>query len=486
MMTDGTDILVSVLTEAEKPGAECAPAELLSVVATYPDPFRALSDHDDGHAIFDAIRYQFGFIDFVRATQKPPAAEDMERLVGLLRWLLRECGDWRKANDPHFHRLTALIAAAQYCGMGHDLWAAGPPGLESNRELLGQLEALAAGFSVTISAGGFSPRPISDSNTLERFDVADKNADWSVIGEIWPLIEHAAMPSVLITQTVQYLHRFGPEYLARGVGRIRQTWTAMQIVHALSAIEGLTLGNACNNPYIEFASVYRAVSHSRKEVLDSGTQKALALLLVKVSDDDPRWAQWMHVFCRYASRYPAMQAPLGLALATAKEAAVRPYVEAIVLNMTPHGRETVAECLRSFRKEATAERRHLLWGLAYRRWLDWNFGVAEEGQHLNGISASELDYAIVGYALECMTSAEREASLTSLREELGRIDETWHKSISDLTTAWNRLLSRFQPYAHAINVDGSSEDWLVEGKQYLPFDPKKDRYLAMTYHMSFL
>lgn len=480
-MADSPDILVSALAEAAKPGAECAPGELLSAVATYPDPFRALSDHDDGNAIFDAIRRKFGFIDFVRATSKPPTAENMEKLVGLLRWLLRECGDWRRANDPHFHRLTALIVVAQYCGMGRNLWAAFPPGLENNGELLGELEALVARFSVTISAGGFSPHPISDSATLERFNVADRDTDWGVIGEVWPLIDHAAMPSVLVTQTVQCLHRFGPEYLVRGVSRLRQTWTAMQIVYALSPIGGLALGVASDNPYIEFASAYRAVSQPPKGSLDHDTQKSLAVLLVKVSGDEPRWTQWMHVFCRYSSQYPAIQAPLGVALATGKEAAVRPYVEAVVLYMTPHGRETVAECLRSFRKEATAERRSLLWGLAHRRWLDWNFGSTEENQHLTSIGTCELDYAIVGYALECMTLTERETVLASLREELSRIDESWHTSISGVTTAWNRLLSRFQPYAHAISIDGSSGDWLVKGKQYLPFDPKQDRYLVMTY-----
>jgi len=47
----------------------------------------------------------------------------------------------------------------------------------------------------------------------------------------------------------------------------------------------------------------------------------------------------------------------------------------------------------------------------------------------------------------------------------------------------NRLLSCFQPYAYAQQV-GADDDWLLEGKQLLPFDPRLDRYNAMLYKVS--
>jgi hypothetical protein len=46
-----------------------------------------------------------------------------------------------------------------------------------------------------------------------------------------------------------------------------------------------------------------------------------------------------------------------------------------------------------------------------------------------------------------------------------------------------RLLSSFQPYAHARQI-GAGDDWLIEGKQLLPFDPRQDRYRAMLYKIS--
>jgi hypothetical protein len=71
--------------------------------------------------------------------------------------------------------------------------------------------------------------------------------------------------------------------------------------------------------------------------------------------------------------------------------------------------------------------------------------------------------------------------MNAVREELGQLDDVWHNSITDIVTAWNQLLSQFQPYARASEISKSGEDWLTESRTYLPFDPAKDTYLAMKY-----
>ena len=49
------------------------------------------------------------------------------------------------------------------------------------------------------------------------------------------------------------------------------------------------------------------------------------------------------------------------------------------------------------------------------------------------------------------------------------LEHIWHASHSDIITGWNRLLSRFQPFAHAATVAINGGDWLAETRTNLPF-----------------
>ena len=50
------------------------------------------------------------------------------------------------------------------------------------------------------------------------------------------------------------------------------------------------------------------------------------------------------------------------------------------------------------------------------------------------------------------------------------LEDEWHPSITDLKTGWCRLLSQFQPYAHAVKVHEDGEEWLTETRTYSFFD----------------
>jgi len=143
-------------------------------------------------------------------------------------------------------------------------------------------------------------------------------------------------------------------------------------------------------------------------------------------------------------------------------------------------RKEVAECLHEFRS-AKLDRRQFLWELAHKRWLTWQFNRASHDTHLFAINVCQLDYAIVGYATECMDQVARDAAVEAIRGELQEVDGLWHQSVINVYTEWNRLSSKLQPYIHASMIATSGEDWLMEQKTYPPFDPKKDRYLALKY-----
>jgi hypothetical protein len=186
--------------------------------------------------------------------------------------------------------------------------------------------------------------------------------------------------------------------------------------------------------------------------------------------------------------YQPLQIPLGRALATAPETAIAGYIDSIRLFPWPFGHQAsgglVAECLREFNANSPLERRKLLWSRAHERWLKWDFDRANPNQHMTTICRSDLDYAVVAYARECLDATGRESVLNAIRAEVQTLAYRWHESVGDLDAAWYCLLSRFQPYAHGTYTAVHEPDWLPNSRIYFLFDPGQNKYLLAVYGMS--
>ncbi|MBI1174891.1 MAG: hypothetical protein GC139_06450 [Sideroxydans sp.] len=484
-MSASKEVLLGVLQEAARGGDELIPNELIAAVLNQPEPIKALSDHDQGNLFFEAIRRQFDFIAFLKVTEQCPSVENINRWASLMRWFIRELQGWQLSNDPKFHKLTVLFVVSAYCDWNGDLWAALPDGAEQNNDLLHALERLIAGIRSNVVVRGLGSEPIWEREVVEKLKVADMEKDWLTISELWPSFESSIIPSVFQIQAVRCLYRFGFAILVGALNGASQTILAMQFAGSLSVGQRLALGIASNNHYIQFGSVYQTFFHWPKtNQLGHEEQQSLKQLLLRVADDQLRWEKWMHVFNRYPLRYPAMQQALGEVLAITSETSIIAYIESISLSTTCDGsRRSVAECLRAFRNVAQSDRAKLMWKRAYQRWAQWQFDLDSEDKYLLEIGCSELDYAIVAYVIECLTERERDEAIIRLTDTLRSVDNTWHASLSDCIGYWNRLLSQFQTYAHARQSLSSGEDWLMEGKYYLPYEPQNELYLPMMFHV---
>jgi hypothetical protein len=180
-----------------------------------------------------------------------------------------------------------------------------------------------------------------------------------------------------------------------------------------------------------------------------------------------------------------LQVPLGHALAEVTDSAIESYVNEVVLlpklGLKDEARRITTECFRAFRAIASPERKTLIWSRVHDRWLTWNFRQANSNPHLLWKACSDFDYGVVAYACECLNEADRTKAINDIREALAHLDDKWHASATDILTAWNRLLSKFQPYAHASQVVTNGGDWLNEVNPYLPFEPSANEYLMMKY-----
>lgn len=79
-----------------------------------------------------------------------------------------------------------------------------------------------------------------------------------------------------------------------------------------------------------------------------------------------------------------------------------------------------------------------------------------------------------------MSPTERENALAEFQKQFQEVELTWYSSETDFTTEWNRLLSIFQPYAHACyRTEGAS----LDSRLYSPFDLQQSLYHRIMYRV---
>lgn len=482
-LMNAADILLLAMEKATQPGLVEAPDALVAAIEAHADPMQALSDWDARDEIFGAIRSRFSFVDFVRTNDELPNDKDFDKLTGLLRWIIREGAAWDSSADPRRIRLIAVFVASQFITVGTNFWAIAPNGFKPNDELLAALEGMITSMKMSFTTRGLSP-PIWELEAVERFEKADTESDWIGIAQGWRLIQDGFFPGIAVAQAAQCLDRFSPQRLAQAVSNLRQTAPIMSVILSLTPLAALRLGAESTNHHVQFASAYGAVSSRvNRESLDDMSKAFLIQILETVSKDTPRWISWMRVFNFIPSHFPELQVPLGCALANADNAALQAYIDAISLHGSgQHTRFAVVDCLRTFRDKAEVKKRRILWNLAYQRWTSWRFGLNEAGQNLIKIARCELDYALVGYIVECLDDAQRQHMLASFIRRLETVEDTWHPGITDCISEWNAVLSEMQPLCLAMNIADPEADWIDQGATMrLPFDPDKEIYVILKY-----
>jgi hypothetical protein len=476
------DILSLVVGEAETPGEIIEPTALLTALNTVENPIAALSDNDQANVLFGAFESEFGFIKRTRITGKPLQDDERSRWSSLIRWLIRELRIWRDTDPFAEPNLCSIFVVAQANDLEGELWGLMAEEIGDNLNLMQRLQRLIRSRGAILTVPDEPGALIWEREAVESFKAADKEGDWEKIIGGWRAIERHIYPSTVQIQCVRCLRRFKMGDLVAAINAVNQTVVAMQLAYTLPREQRLELAVACDNPYVQLSCMYQTLlGPEGNRPLSSDGQNLLKDLLLKVAGDGPRWAAWMRIF----NAYPALQIPLGRALADVPEAAIGDYIDSIALHAIPpqpnSRRRAIAECLRAFRATATQARKTLLWNRTHEHWSAWRFDEANKDAHLFAINWCDLDYGIVAFACDCMTEDERTKVMDSIRSELRDLEYRWYSSVTDIITAWNRLLSRFQPYAHASLVVNSGEEWLTEEKTYFPFEPSKNEYVMMKF-----
>lgn len=476
-----------MLMEALQPGPMTRPLALLAALEAETTPLDAIAQAEGASPLTTAIEQDFAFLRYWRL--ETAGGEAHWRWVTLVRWLIAGLRDWRRADDDRMKVLAALLVTSRLCCGEAGLWHALPEDNAPSAEFVATLGGFVAKRRIVYRSRGSAAPPIWESEFIEKFQRADAEGDWMEIANAWPRLGFDGRSDFLFTEMVRCLAHYGFGELVQAADALSQCPPVMEMARALSVDQRLRLAIASGSGRVRFCCAYSTVERGAETIALSADQEAvLSELLVKVAASPEEWRQWMAAFNTYPLRYPIFHRPLGHALARVSHEATAIYVDSIQLHPLrimdgDESRFLITASLRAFAQHASPQRRHEVWAYAFQRWRAWRFGAAVPETNLSDINRCALDFAVVAYACECMSAMDRESALADLRDKLSQVEFAWHEAKIDCTTEWNRLLSLFQPYAHASVVAKSGEDALPGPSLYYPFDLSQSSYHRIMFRV---
>ena len=346
--------------------------------------------------------------------------------------------------------------------MDRAFWALVREAQPADSSLAAGLLTFAARYDVKASVP--PQTPVWEREHFASLQAADEQEDWPALCDVLPSFEGHLTPPAVLRASALALDVIAPDRLAEAANRKGDTLSALLLAQALPAVSALRLAVG-SSPRFAFAALYVALRGGARE-LGTEAEARLQSLLSQLAGDPALWLKTMAAFNRYPQRRPALQRALGVILAGASPGACDAYIDSIELsNGSGDAGVQVGQCLDAFRRQATLERRQLVWRRGYERWRAWDFGAAAD-RHLTTVSRSELDFPAVGWLVEGELRVE-EAGVQAILAEVLELERQWFPLHSELGTAHLRLLSRLQIFAHSASIGAGQAGWLPDRHRYL-------------------
>lgn len=464
------NFITILISEALTSGDEQSPTGLIQAVDGLKSPHEVLTSLEPPHEPFDALEAEAPGCRKLRYAPELITSTERSGLLRLLRWALRELSAWSATDDTNGVVLDSILLVFQTLGFEEEHWSLLPIDRVANTAVRDRIAQLLRNINIKVSAGP-GRRQAHEQRLVDEVSSADKQGRWVELAKSWHLIADFLHSSVLLSQGTIYLGRHYPNELRNIVDNLSQTSVAWLVAKKLPLQIRFHLARQSTSQRFQFVALFSVDwSDLNNRQLPQAASEELTQLLVQVAQKPAQWKAWMKVFNEHPIRFPWLQVSLGTALTQIPDAAIVDYVDTVSLypwtftSSIPKGanqndsRSYVGACLQQFRANASDSRRKKLWSLAHERWAAWNFGG--EQQTLMDVCCSELDYALVGHALENLTAGERSARIAASVSRLTNLECEWHASFTRLLDVRNRLLSQIQPLL--VAQQNLNTAWLTE------------------------
>lgn len=488
-MTTNQRLITDILTEALLPGPMGRPETILSVLNAENSPFEALMHIEDANAINMAIEQDFGPLHSLHGPSGAVNSKLKDQWTTLFRWLLFRLKSWKKVDDVRMGEFAALLLTSKLCGGQTNIWPLTPREYTPSADFITTLSTSIARLQIAYNSHGSTIPPIWENEFIETFRKADEAGDWTAIADMWPQFKHTIRANFLFTEMVRCLAHYAFDELVNATNCVKQCPLAMKIAHVLSTEQRLRLASETKSRHIQFCFIFHTVTRNYdSKKITHNDENTLSQLLINIATSPDEWNKWVKTYNKYPLRYPNIHRALGNALANTSYETAMTYINSIDLhpiNAADHNESItlINECLQCFCLHAPHEHRRAVLAYAHRRWRNWSFNTNAHASYLFEVSKSQLDYAVISYASECISKSDLENILTDIQRQMLEVELIWHKDESECVTEFNRLLSIYQPYAHAFIMSTNFANTSSDTKIYYPFNPSKSLYQSIMFRL---
>ena len=429
----------------------------------------------------DAHQADLGPVYHYSISEHPLSEAAWKVWVDRLAWLLQALEACQR-QPPSTTTLLVILRVAAAFSSNLSIWERLPSDYLSNN-LFSNMARLIGSTQYSVSTNG-QPEPIWEREVVDHFLQADAHCDWPEIENMWQTIFPAIEPDHVSAEATACLCAGKEGYRTLALA-LDMCTSILPIVNVANAMTPLQIGRIViqvNTNRARFALVQSLTfNQPRHEPFQAETLENLAKVFRHIQEDDAEWLKWMRAFNRYPVRTKLLQPAFGLSLVNSTRETKASYFEAIQLGTThDECREAVTLGLSEFRKEASHQERQTMWTLVFLLWETWDFGINDANTPLTTVVISDLDFALIGYGVECLSDSALQQKLQKLTTELTTVQSNWYADRTAFDTAWYRALSRWQVFAYAAGVRTGQYKWEIPNKILVPFNPKVDRYASMS------
>lgn len=411
-----------------------------------------------------------------------PDENDLPILAERISWVKSVLKEMQ-ISSPATHVFVALIRIASVMRDEQSLWSRLPTEYLNNN-LLSRMAAF-----IGCTEMSFSPSeqaaPIWEHEVTSRFMDAGKAKDWPIVAQLWQTISGTLRPDYALREATHCLcqNTHGKHLIASMLDKSDNILLPMVIGEYLTVRSKAEISSIATTDQTRFILLMSlAYKQPRQQSLPVEVTDDIIKVLRLVQSNKDDWRKWMKALNRYPVRYPCVQEALGQSLIGSDKTIKSIYLDSIELSGSlDGGRLAVSRCLSSFHSSADEAECKLLFKLAYERWTSWNYAESIDANNLSWIAVSTLDYAVLGYLIECLEDSDFDRAFSESFDAMNVVGHRWYSDVSRYHTEWYRCLSRWAIYQFAKNVREQESDWTFPDSYSLPFDPEMDRYHALKY-----
>lgn len=473
----------ALITESIVTISPIEPSRTLNIIMSIPEEIPFKYSRDERSKIYQNLIKDYPVLENFynkksSGLENSLTQDERNSLKGLLRWIIQELLVWDETEDNNAKCLGLIFIISNI--LLENLWELLPFSLINNPKINTFLESRFNKFQTNIVIPQQQQVLIWENEAAQQYIQAIKERDWQHLATNWyiwgrsPKLEQA---NTFQYQIFLFLLNYAPEQLINATERYEDFIGLMLISteHSFSLLQRFQLALDTKNELFRFILLFSLELNNRKyHGLTNAEADCFAQIFQKIGSNIDQLRHWLMIFNRYPVRFSIFAEGFGVYVAKyASEIGIDLYLESIkvesvnIQNGYYDTREILGKTFQKFAAVAECDTRKLFWNKCYCKYLAWNFGYIEEHYYLNTVHLSNIDYALVGYFIECKESGDRKEIVQNILKDIDSIFmKDWYASQSGVTTELYNLLSKLQPICYASEV-GKSElvSWLMKPKK---------------------